>query len=821
MKIHSILVYLVKIPYRPLGSRWIGREAPSFLESTVVEVATDTGLSGFGESCPIGGFYLPAFAGGVRAGIGQIAPRLIGKDPTAIARINHAMDQALYGHPHAKAPVDIACWDLLGQSCDLSVSEAMGGRLADSVPAYISIPLTDPEAMVAAWQQKMQEGFRHFQVKVGGDPVEDVARIHALASRDRDGCIFMADANRGWKKADALHVVSSLDGIRCYIEQPCATYAESLTVRGKCRQPFILDEVIDGPQDLARAIGDDALDALVIKITHAGGLSQARVLRDLCVAHGIRMRIEDTAGSEITPRRPGAAGREHPRRVAARVLSFPERTPAHRAGCARGAPGQAASQRPARSRHHARPGAARGAGRGVRKRRRAMLITAISLYRVELPFHRAYRLSGGRTWDRLDSTVIRVDTDAGITGWGEACPFGPNYLEGFAEGARAGIGELAPALLGADPSGVLEICRRMDRDLLGHPYVKSGIDIACWDILGKRAQRPLHDLFGGRINENVRASGWIPPEPGPALDLAMAANRENGCTQFSTKASGRPEADIAFLRHLEERLETGESVKFDANGGWRVDEAIRVMRATAALDVYFEQPCRSYEECRSVFNACGRPLVLDECALDLETVVRAWNDGVLCALNLKIDRVGGLTPALAIRNSCDALGIPYHIQCAGGKDIMQAAILHLAHSAPCGPAAPCLGHRRSREPAHGPWARRPQGQPDVRRAGRRSRRGAGSGSARPRPAVLGGSAGIVSRRPCRPGPPAAVQPTASIIARAQVSVSAVPPRSLVRAAASVSADSMASSRTFAAGSSPRCSSIIAAVQTAATGLAMP
>lgn len=300
MKIDSIRVYLVKIPYRPLGSRWIGREVPPFLESTVVEVSTDSGLSGFGESCPIGGFYLPAFAGGVRTGIGKVAPSLIGADPTAVARINHTMDQVLFGHPHVKAPIDIACWDLLGQSCGLSVSEAMGGRLSDSVPAYISIPLMDPEAMVAAWKQKAQEGFRHFQIKVGGDPVEDIARIQALASRNRDGCIFMADANRGWKKADALHVVSGLDGIRCYIEQPCATYAECLTVRSRCRQPFILDEIIDGPKDLARAIGDDALDALVIKITHAGGLSQARVLRDLCVAHGIAMRIEDTAGSEIT-----------------------------------------------------------------------------------------------------------------------------------------------------------------------------------------------------------------------------------------------------------------------------------------------------------------------------------------------------------------------------------------------------------------------------------------------------------------------------------------------------------------------------------------
>ena len=311
-----------------------------------------------------------------------------------------------------------------------------------------------------------------------------------------------------------------------------------------------------------------------------------------------------------------------------------------------------------------------------------MLITAISLYRVELPFHGAYRLSGGRTWNRLDSTVIRIDTDAGITGWGEACPFGANYLEAFAGGVRAGIGELAPALLGADPSGVSAIYRRMDRDLLGHPAVKSGIDIACWDILGKHARRPLHDLFGGRINDNVWASGWIPPDPGPEQDRVMAAVRANGCAQFSVKASGRPERDIALLQILEERLGPGESVKFDANGGWRVDEAIRVMRASTAIDVYFEQPCRSYEECRSVFNACGRPLVLDECALDLETVVRAWNDGVLGAVNLKIDRVGGLTPALAIRNVCDALGIPYHIQCAGGKDIMQAAILHLAHSAP-------------------------------------------------------------------------------------------------------------------------------------------
>ena len=112
--------------------------------------------------------------------------------------------------------------------------------------------------------------------------------------------IFMVDANRGWSQADALRVVKDLDGLDCYVEQPCATYEESLTVRRRCRHPMILDEVIDDAKGLARAIADDALDGLVIKVTHAGGLTPARLLRDICLRRGILMRIEDTAGTEIT-----------------------------------------------------------------------------------------------------------------------------------------------------------------------------------------------------------------------------------------------------------------------------------------------------------------------------------------------------------------------------------------------------------------------------------------------------------------------------------------------------------------------------------------
>ena len=312
-----------------------------------------------------------------------------------------------------------------------------------------------------------------------------------------------------------------------------------------------------------------------------------------------------------------------------------------------------------------------------------MKLTKISVFQVDLPFDKGvYKLSGGRTWKAMDTTIVRLDTDNGLTGWGETCPFGPNYLESFALGARAGIAELAPSVLGLNPSQPGVVLTAMNHNLLGHAYVKHAIDMACWDILGKHARLPLYRLFGGMLTQAVPAAGGIPTEHGKAMDQRIAQLRQHGCKQFSCKASGDIEQDIAYINQLGTMLEPGESIKFDANGGWRVDQAIRVMRATSAMDIYFEQPCASFEECKTVRQSCGRPMVLDECALDLPGIMNAWNEGVCDAINLKIGRVGGLTHAMEIRNLCVALDIPMYIQCAGGSNITQAAMVHLAHSTP-------------------------------------------------------------------------------------------------------------------------------------------
>jgi L-alanine-DL-glutamate epimerase-like enolase superfamily enzyme len=89
-----------------------------------------------------------------------------------------------------------------------------------------------------------------------------------------------------------------------------------------------------------------------------------------------------------------------------------------------------------------------------------------------------------------------------VTGFGEICPLGSAYLPAYAAGARAGIAELAPCLIGLDPTELGVLNRRMDQLMRGHPYVKSAIDMACWDILGQVTEQPLVTLLGGRVGKD-------------------------------------------------------------------------------------------------------------------------------------------------------------------------------------------------------------------------------------------------------------------------------------------------------------------------------
>ncbi len=300
MKIRRIAAYRTELPIREGRYSWSGGKSVSVFDSTLVRVETDDGRIGHGEVCPLGPFYLPAYAEGVRAGLAVLAPGLLGEDPRELEKLNRRMDALLKGHPYVKSGVDIACWDILGQAAGLPVATLLGGRYGDDFVLYRAISQEAPEEMARKVSGYRAEGYRRFQLKVGGDPDVDVERIRAVRAALSPGDILVADANTGWLPHQAARVVRAVRDVDVYIEQPCLSYEECLSVRERTDHPFVLDETIDGIPILLRAAADRAMDVVNIKISKFGGLTRARQARDLCVSLGIAMTIEDSWGGDVT-----------------------------------------------------------------------------------------------------------------------------------------------------------------------------------------------------------------------------------------------------------------------------------------------------------------------------------------------------------------------------------------------------------------------------------------------------------------------------------------------------------------------------------------
>jgi L-alanine-DL-glutamate epimerase-like enolase superfamily enzyme len=210
------------------------------------------------------------------------------------------MDDALQGHPYVKSALDMACWDILGQASGQPVCVLLGGRFGEDFVLYRAISQEAPEAMARRVAGYRVEGYRRFQLKVGGDPLVDVQRIRAVAAELQPGDRLVADANTGWLMHDALRVVRAVRDVDVYIEQPCRSYEECLTVRRHCDQPFVLDETIDSLEALLRGHAEHAMDVVNIKISKFGGLTKAAFVRDLCISLGIAMTIEDSWGGDVT-----------------------------------------------------------------------------------------------------------------------------------------------------------------------------------------------------------------------------------------------------------------------------------------------------------------------------------------------------------------------------------------------------------------------------------------------------------------------------------------------------------------------------------------
>ena len=312
-----------------------------------------------------------------------------------------------------------------------------------------------------------------------------------------------------------------------------------------------------------------------------------------------------------------------------------------------------------------------------------MKISKISVFQVDLPLEHPYWLSGGRLkFEILDASLVKIETDDGVVGWGEGTPWGHTYVPAHGPGIRAGIATMAPFLLGLDPRRLLDIERAMDLALPGHLYAKSPIDMACWDIAGQAAGLSIADLMGGGSRTARPIASSVGAKTIDDTREVIDRYRQRGYIAHSVKIGGDVARDIARIRDVEANRRPDEIILYDVNRCWTRQQALQVMNAVEDLHVTIEQPCETLDDIAALAGKHATPVSVDESLVTLQDAARIARDGVAEIFGIKLNRVGGLTKAARMRDIALAHGIDMFVMATGGSVLADTEALHLAATIP-------------------------------------------------------------------------------------------------------------------------------------------
>lgn len=283
----------------------------------------------------------------------------------------------------------------------------------------------------------------------------------------------------------------------------------------------------------------------------------------------------------------------------------------------------------------------------------------------------------------LQSSIVRLETDSGLIGWGETLTPPPFYHPTSPESARAAIGLIAPLVLGADPSQNRRILHDIRSMMRGHEPAKSVIDMAVWDLAGKVAGLPLVELWGGRVVNDMPVLCLVNFASPEEQFAQIVEFRAQGYKLFQIKVGdGDPNLDVARIEAGMSAMQPGERCWFDANRAWNIDQAMQILNQVKHLAPLIEQPTETYRDCVTISRRTGLGLMLDEVIHDQDDLFRAVNDGVIDVAVLKLGTTGGISEHRHLADVGVRLGIPMRIEDYYGTGLTLAAVCHLAHTLP-------------------------------------------------------------------------------------------------------------------------------------------
>jgi L-alanine-DL-glutamate epimerase-like enolase superfamily enzyme len=326
-------------------------------------------------------------------------------------------------------------------------------------------------------------------------------------------------------------------------------------------------------------------------------------------------------------------------------------------------------------------------------------IKTIEAVPVRLPMQKPVQMAG-ETVAQAENIFVRIESDAGAVGWGEAAS-APTMTGETTAGMMAAIELLTPKLCGRAAYDFAGAAAAMDAQLYGNSGAKAAIDMALHDLVGRASGRPVYALFGARQRSRIAVLAVI-GSADAAADLREAQARWNaGYRAFKIKVGlAAPEADAVRTMMLCQALkgqardqaggqaQGGEPclVSADANQGFSVDGALTFVRGIGGCGLdFFEQPVSAHdlEGMSRIAAASTVPIGADEGIHSLDDIARHHERAAARGVSLKAIKLGGLSGLFAASRRCAELGMAVNISCKTGEtSLASAAAVHLAAVAP-------------------------------------------------------------------------------------------------------------------------------------------
>lgn len=292
MRITDLTARVLRIPRSSRLTTSYGSEDNA--TTLLIEIHTDEGVSGIGQASVDAPFYGETAEGMLTNIRAHLAPALIGRDPLATTACRHAMERALPHHEFSHSGVDMALLDLKGKALGVPMYDLLGGKVRDGLTLMGFVHHGEPAAMAATAVRLVEErGYKVLKMKIGLDPVEDVARYRAVAEALQGRAIMQVDGNTGyelWQALWALGEMEAIGGLGC-IEQPVPSTRDMAILARRLKTPIMADEAIYAPAQAIDVIREEAASIALMKMNKHGGPSAVREIGTIFGAANLTLSI--------------------------------------------------------------------------------------------------------------------------------------------------------------------------------------------------------------------------------------------------------------------------------------------------------------------------------------------------------------------------------------------------------------------------------------------------------------------------------------------------------------------------------------------------